>query len=202
MPKEISKWPRRNGRSARKRQRPMSIDLGLLPMTPAITPGPPPKPFFQNCLGKGWRADGEKGPHPLQGSLAVFRRQAKPWWEERVPPLSWDWPTSAPCQRPLGAATISEIYFGICSRKLGIVTEMQNIVASGRCFTNICGPFNTRALCYPDFFFPKAYHSPCHVPSLASGRLRSLSERFSALRRATTGCGRLQAQFKKVPRPT
>jgi hypothetical protein len=22
----------------------------------------------------------------------VLRRQAKPWWEERVPPLSWDWP--------------------------------------------------------------------------------------------------------------
>jgi Glycosyl hydrolases family 32 N-terminal domain len=34
IPKEISKWPRRNGLSARKRQRPMSKDLGLLPMTP------------------------------------------------------------------------------------------------------------------------------------------------------------------------
>ena len=34
MPKEISKWPRRNGLSARKRQSPMSIDLGLLPLTP------------------------------------------------------------------------------------------------------------------------------------------------------------------------
>jgi len=34
MPEEISKWPRRNGLSARKRQRPMSKDLGLLPMTP------------------------------------------------------------------------------------------------------------------------------------------------------------------------
>ena len=44
--------------------------------------------------------------------------------------------------------------------KRGKKTETQNIVASVRCFTNICGPFNTRALCYPDFFFPKAYSSP------------------------------------------
>ena len=41
-----------------------------------------------------------------EGSLAVLRPQAKP---------CGDWPASAPCQRPLGAATISEIYFGICS---------------------------------------------------------------------------------------
>ena len=34
MLKEISKWPRRNGLSARKRQRPMSLDLGLLTLTP------------------------------------------------------------------------------------------------------------------------------------------------------------------------
>jgi hypothetical protein len=40
--------------------------------------------------------------------LAVLRRQAKPFR---------DWPASAPCQRPLGAATISEISFGICSKK-------------------------------------------------------------------------------------
>ena len=45
----------------------------------------------------------------------MLRRQVKPWWGERVPPLSWDCPASAPYQRPLGAATISEIYFGICS---------------------------------------------------------------------------------------
>jgi hypothetical protein len=63
----------------------------------AIAPGPPPKHFLKNCLGKGWRGE---------GSLAVLRRQAKPYG---------DWRTSAPCQRPLGAATISEIYFGICS---------------------------------------------------------------------------------------
>ena len=48
-------------------------------------------------MGKGWRGE---------GSLAVLRRQAKPYG---------DWLASAPCQRPLGAATISEIYFGICS---------------------------------------------------------------------------------------
>jgi hypothetical protein len=35
-----------------------------------------------------------------------LRRQVKPYG---------DCPASAPCQRPLGAATISEIYFGICS---------------------------------------------------------------------------------------
>ena len=33
IPKEISKWPRRNGLSARKRQRPMSVDLGPVPLT-------------------------------------------------------------------------------------------------------------------------------------------------------------------------
>ncbi len=71
MAKEISKWP----------------------------PGPPPKRFFQNCLGKGWRGE---------GFLAVLRRQATPYG---------DWPTSAPCQKPLGTATISEIHFAICSRR-------------------------------------------------------------------------------------
>ena len=62
-------------------------------------PGPPPKRFSKKCLGKGWRGE---------GSLAVLRRRAKPYG---------DWPASAPCQRPLDAATISEIYFGICSRQ-------------------------------------------------------------------------------------
>jgi hypothetical protein len=37
-----------------------------------------------------------------------LRRQAKPYG---------DWLASAPCQRPLGDATISEIYFGICSNR-------------------------------------------------------------------------------------
>jgi hypothetical protein len=77
----------------------MSLDLGLLPLTPQTghCAGPPPKHFQRNCLGKGWRGE---------GSLAVLPQQAKPYG---------DWPASAPCQRPLGTATISEIYFGICS---------------------------------------------------------------------------------------
>src|SRR4029077_2200321 len=32
MPKEIPKWPRRNLLAARKRQRPMSVELGLVPL--------------------------------------------------------------------------------------------------------------------------------------------------------------------------
>ena len=51
---------------------------------------------------------GRRGPIPFKGSLAVLRRQAKPYG---------DWLASAPCQGPLGAATISAIYFGICSNR-------------------------------------------------------------------------------------
>ena len=96
MPKEISKWP-----------------------------GPRPKHFRGNCLGKGWRADGEKGPHPLQGSLAVLRRRVKPWWEERSHPFLGIDPPPRLVRDPEGddgvpfspsaLPTISEIYFGVCS---------------------------------------------------------------------------------------
>jgi hypothetical protein len=79
----------------------MSKDLGLLPMTPQAghCARAASQAVLKECLGKGWRGE---------GSLAVLRRQAKPFR---------DWPASAPCQRPLGAATISEISFGICSKK-------------------------------------------------------------------------------------
>jgi hypothetical protein len=79
----------------------MSIDLGLVPMTPQTghCARAASQAILKELLGKGlaWR-----------GSLAVLRRQAKPYG---------DWPASAPCQRPLGTATISEIYFGICSSR-------------------------------------------------------------------------------------
>ena len=77
----------------------MSADLGLLPLTPQTghCARAASQALLKDCLGKGWRGE---------GSLAVLRRQAKPYG---------DWLASAPCQRPLGAATISEIYFGICS---------------------------------------------------------------------------------------
>jgi hypothetical protein len=68
---------------------------------------------------------GEKGPHPLQGSLAVLPRQVKPWWEERVGPTPF---LGLICLRalpetlkgddgvpfsPINAATISDFCFGI-----------------------------------------------------------------------------------------
>ena len=58
----------------------MSVGLGLAPLTAILTE------LLGRGLARGW---GEGAPSP-QGSLAVLRRQAKPWWEERVPPLSWD----------------------------------------------------------------------------------------------------------------
>jgi len=98
--------------------RSMSLDLGLVALTPQTghcAPGRLPA-FSSGLLGKGWRAGEEKGPHPLLGSLAVLRQPAKPWWKERAPPLSRDWPASGALPESLGAATISEIYFGMCSR--------------------------------------------------------------------------------------
>ena len=42
-----------------------------------------------------------------EGQALVGRKGPTPFWGLTC---------SAPCQRPLGAATISEIYFGICSK--------------------------------------------------------------------------------------
>ena len=116
MPKEISKWPRRNGLSVRKRQRPMSVDLGLVPMTPQTghCARAASQALLKELLGKGLaRRWGEGAPSPRGLWLCCAGRPSL--GGKKVPPLSRDWLASAPCQRPLGAATISEIYFGICS---------------------------------------------------------------------------------------
>ena len=107
MPKEISKWPRRNGLSARKRQRPMSLDLGLVPLTPQTghCARAASQAVLKELLEKGLARRG------VSGRVAEARQAL---WGKGPTPLGW--PASAPCQRPLGAATISEIYFGICSR--------------------------------------------------------------------------------------
>jgi len=39
--------------------------------------------------------------------------------------ISQHWPADAPCQRPLGTATISEISFGICSRRISSETARE-----------------------------------------------------------------------------
>jgi hypothetical protein len=96
---------------ARKRQRPMSIDLGLLPLTPQT--GHCARAASQTLLKEiTWeRAGVQRGP----GSIRV-------WWcsASRRGGFSGGTPEIArgdACapQRPLGTATISEIYFGICS---------------------------------------------------------------------------------------
>ena len=58
----------------------------------------------------------------------MLRRQAKPYG---------DWPASAPCQRPLGAATISEIYFGICSKVRPRPPPARSLAGSGSSTTVI-----------------------------------------------------------------
>jgi hypothetical protein len=109
--------------------RPMSIDLGLVALTPQTghCAWASSQALPWESLGKGWRAAGEKGPHPptpFLGSLAVLRQQAKPWWEERVPPFLGIGlpPRLARVQEggwgpllPTCAATILEISLGICS---------------------------------------------------------------------------------------
>jgi hypothetical protein len=79
----------------------MSIDLGLVPLTPQTghCARAASQALLKETLGKGLARRGISG--------RVLRRRAKPYG---------DWPAAAPCQRPLGVATISEIYFGICSR--------------------------------------------------------------------------------------
>ena len=79
------------------------VALEQIPKEISKWPRAASRAILKELLGKGLAR---------RGVSAVLRRQAKPWWEERVPPLSWDWPASAPCQRPLGAATISEIFSG------------------------------------------------------------------------------------------
>ncbi len=63
MPKEISKWPRRNGLSARKRPRPMSIDLGLVPLTPqkGHCARAASQAILKELLGKGLARRGVSG---------------------------------------------------------------------------------------------------------------------------------------------
>jgi len=102
MPKEISKWPRRNGLSARKRRKanvhrpwPCAADTADRPLRPGRLPS--------TSKGIAWERAGA----------------ARGLWLCCVstPSRNEDWPADAPCQRPLGAATISEISFGICSRQ-------------------------------------------------------------------------------------
>ena len=74
MPKEISKWPRRNGLYARKRQRPMSIDLGLVPLTPQTghCAQAASQAVLKELLGKGLaRGWGEGAPSPSRVSGCV-----------------------------------------------------------------------------------------------------------------------------------
>jgi hypothetical protein len=68
----------------------MSEDLGLVPMTPQTGhyARAASQAILKESLGKGLARRG------VSGGVA-----------------------SAPCQRPLGAATISEISFGICSKR-------------------------------------------------------------------------------------
>jgi hypothetical protein len=63
MPKEISKWPRRKGLSARKGQRPMSIDLGLVPLTPQTghCARAASQALLKELLGKGLARRGVSG---------------------------------------------------------------------------------------------------------------------------------------------
>ena len=78
----------------------MSVDLGLVPMTPQTghCARAASQALLKELLGKGLARRGVSGCVASAGQALG------------------DWPASAPFQRPLGAATISEIYFGICSR--------------------------------------------------------------------------------------
>ena len=121
MPKEISKWPRRNGLSARKRQRPMSIDLGLVPLTPQTghCARAASQALLKELLGKGLTRRGVSGCVASAGQALVGRKGPTPFWG-----LTAD----APCQRPLNemgpfpicAATISK---QISAFALGCVHE-------------------------------------------------------------------------------
>ena len=88
----------------------MSIDLGLVTLTPQTghCARAASQALLKELLGKGLARRGVSGCVVSAGQALVGRKG---------PTLSWDWPASAPCQRPLGTATISEIYFGICSNR-------------------------------------------------------------------------------------
>jgi hypothetical protein len=98
----------------------MSLDLGLVTLTPQTghCARAASQALLKELLGKGLaRGWGEGAPSPSGVSGCVASAGQALGGKKGVPPLSGDWPASAPCQRPLGAATISEIYFGICSNR-------------------------------------------------------------------------------------
>ena len=81
IPKEISKWPRRNGLSVRKRQRPMSVDLGLLPMTPQTghCARAASQALLKELLGKGLARRGISGCVASAGQALVGRKGPTPF---------------------------------------------------------------------------------------------------------------------------
>ena len=86
----------------------MSIDLGLVTLTPQTGHCAASQALLKELLGKGLARRGVFGCVASAGQAL------------------WDWPASAPCQRPLGAATISEIYFGICSSRFQYPPSWRN----------------------------------------------------------------------------
>jgi hypothetical protein len=95
---------------ARKRQRPMSIDLGLLPLTPQTghCARAASQTLLKELLGKGLACRGGLG------SIRVWCSASRRGGFSGGTPEIARGDACAP-QRPLGTATISEIYFGICS---------------------------------------------------------------------------------------
>jgi hypothetical protein len=94
-------------------------DLGLVPMTPQ--------------RGHCARAASQALPKELLGKgLGVARgpwlccvTRPSPGGKKGSHPFLGDWPADAPCQRLLGTATISEISFGICSRRISSETARE-----------------------------------------------------------------------------
>ena len=98
----------------------MSIDLGLVPMTPQTghCARAASQALLKELLGKGLARGWGEGAHPLQGLwLCCVGRSSLGGKKGSHPFLGIDLPPRlARDPLPIDAATISEIYFGICSK--------------------------------------------------------------------------------------
>jgi hypothetical protein len=105
----------------------MSTKLRLeqIPKEISKWPEPPLAHFDRNCLGKAGAQVGRRGPPPLLGSLAVFLSRPSPKGIGLPPRLA----------RVPGRCTISEIYFGICSKRPAMPFEANRL----RRRDDVCG---------------------------------------------------------------
>ncbi len=97
----------------------MSIDLGLVSLTPQTghCARAASQALLKELLGKGLARRGVSGCVASAGPAWVGRKGPTPFWGLTC---------LRALQRPLGAATISEIYFGICSS----VCHVRQVVES------------------------------------------------------------------------